>query len=69
MSAVDLCLSVTTIRWLKLRNYLAAGARLAGCCRISESAVGTTSKIGTGIGTGIDAGDDDDFFFFSFSRE
>ena len=65
MSAVGLCLSVTMIPWLRLRNYSAAGARLAGCCRILESAVETASKMGTGTGTGIDAGGDDDFLVFS----
>ena len=64
MSAVGLCLSVTTILWLKLRIYSAAGARLAGCCRTLESAVETASKIGTGTGTGIDTGGDDEFPFF-----
>ena len=65
MSAVGLCLSVTMILWLRLRSCSAAGARLAGCCRISESAVETASKMGTGTGTGIDAGGDDDFLFLS----
>ena len=66
MSAAGLYRSITTIPWLKLRNYSAAGARLAGCCRISESAVATASKMGTGTGTGIDVGGDDDIFFFFF---
>ena len=63
MSAVGLCLSVT-IPWLKLRNYSAAGAHSADYYRISESAVEATLKIGTGTGTGIDTGGDDDFCFF-----
>ena len=69
MSAVGLCLSMTMIPWLKLRNYSAAGARLAGCCRILESAVETTLKIGIGIGTGIDAGGDDDFFLLPMNDD